>query len=243
MNHKEVFPERPALVPRGRTLKRCACAQWFTVPNCHAALHRSCSASCGKAALSKGKMARRRPCQACGKLFTPRKPQVDHGYGKYCSQVCNGTARIGTPHPKPRPRMSDAERKRRAKLSHDKHIEARRATHRRYLTANRDKVNRRLREYRAANPHKLREWARERKGRRQGRLPRGTIPAKFQKQRGQCAICRAVLSKSYHVDHIVPLARGGPHEPGNLQLLCGSCNVRKSARDPIEHMQSLGFLL
>lgn len=27
------------------------------------------------------------------------------------------------------------------------------------------------------------------------------------------------------------------------QLLCQTCNQKKHARDPIEHMQSLGFLI
>jgi 5-methylcytosine-specific restriction endonuclease McrA len=31
-------------------------------------------------------------------------------------------------------------------------------------------------------------------------------------------------------DHIVPLARGGPSEMSNVQILCRSCNGSKSAR-------------
>ena len=34
----------------------------------------------------------------------------------------------------------------------------------------------------------------------------------------------------YHVDHIAPLARGGQHHPGNLQLITASENVRKGSR-------------
>lgn len=37
---------------------------------------------------------------------------------------------------------------------------------------------------------------------------------------------------SAHVDHIVPLAKGGhPSDPRNLQLLCGPCNLAKGAAD------------
>ena len=32
------------------------------------------------------------------------------------------------------------------------------------------------------------------------------------------------------VDHIVPLRRGGTHDPINLQVLCPKCNIGKGAR-------------
>ena len=40
----------------------------------------------------------------------------------------------------------------------------------------------------------------------------------------------------YHVDHIIPLAKGGEHHPGNLQVISANENVRKGAkvRSPIE---------
>jgi len=40
----------------------------------------------------------------------------------------------------------------------------------------------------------------------------------------------------YHVDHIIPLAKGGSHHPANLQVISARDNVRKGAkvRSPIE---------
>lgn len=60
-------------------------------------------------------------------------------------------------------------------------------------------------------------------------------------QRFRCASCRASLVK-FHVDHITPLAKGGSNDPSNLQILCPPCNLSKSKRDPVEFMQSRGFL-
>ena len=37
-----------------------------------------------------------------------------------------------------------------------------------------------------------------------------------------------------HIDHIVPLSRGGPHTRSNSQLLCAGCNLRKHNKIPVE---------
>lgn len=62
-------------------------------------------------------------------------------------------------------------------------------------------------------------------------------------QRAKCAACRKELSGGYHIDHIMPLALGGPHDDKNLQLLCPSCNLSKHCKHPVDFMRSRGFLL
>ena len=61
-------------------------------------------------------------------------------------------------------------------------------------------------------------------------------------QRHRCACCGVKLS-TYHVDHIVPLSRGGSNDKINLQILCAPCNLNKSAKDPLTFMQERGFLI
>ena len=62
-------------------------------------------------------------------------------------------------------------------------------------------------------------------------------------QKGKCACCRTSIAKAYDIDHIQPIVRGGSDAASNIQLLCGPCNKRKSARDPIDFMRSVGKLL
>lgn len=95
------------------------------------------------------------------------------------------------------------------------------------------------REWRAAHPEKRRAWRKARRIERRERL----IVFLRGAQRGKCAICREKLGDDIHVDHIVPLARGGLNRRSNLQLACGLCNIKKGARDPIEFSRSLGRLL
>jgi len=45
------------------------------------------------------------------------------------------------------------------------------------------------------------------------------------------------------MDHIVPLAKGGKNIDSNIQLTCPKCNLEKNSKDPIEFMQSRGYLL
>jgi 5-methylcytosine-specific restriction endonuclease McrA len=63
-------------------------------------------------------------------------------------------------------------------------------------------------------------------------------------QRGRCAYCAIVLSRTVrHIDHIVPLSAGGSNGRRNLQLLCHTCNHSKGVKDPIVYAQSTGRLL
>lgn len=65
----------------------------------------------------------------------------------------------------------------------------------------------------------------------------------FVKQKGKCACCGKPLGDAYDMDHIVPLALGGPNTDDNIQLLRSRCNRQKGVKHPIDFMQSRGLLL
>ncbi len=59
------------------------------------------------------------------------------------------------------------------------------------------------------------------------------IQEQFQRQKGKCYYCKDKMVK-YHVEHVVPIARGGSNDISNIVLACPTCNHRKNDRMPHE---------
>ena len=49
------------------------------------------------------------------------------------------------------------------------------------------------------------------------------------RQGWKCGACKQTLDATYEIDHVTPLFRGGTNDSSNLQALCRSCHISKSA--------------
>lgn len=102
-------------------------------------------------------------------------------------------------------------------------------------------------EWRRKNPQRLRELAKGWYVKRYRNIRGGVTAARqadwAMAQKKVCHWCGKRCAKDYHIDHIMPLSRGGKHELTNLAIACPDCNLRKNARDPIEWAQIIGKLL
>lgn len=77
-----------------------------------------------------------------------------------------------------------------------------------------------------------------------GRLSPGLKGRLYASQKGACACCRAGFTLGdLHLDHVMPLSKGGAHADNNMQLLCQPCNQSKYAKHPVDFMQERGYLL
>jgi len=125
-------------------------------------------------------------------------------------------------------------------------IEQARANERARRAVNPELARSRHRRWKENNPGAMKAHAMNRRARKQsseGFHSAADISRIRRAQRDNCACCRVKLNGGGHVDHIIPLSRGGSNWANNLQLLCEKCNLSKHKRDPIEFMQSRGRLL
>lgn len=212
-----------------------------------------CSRDCFNQDMARRGLERRsqraRDCETCGVAFAPRQTQINEGHGRFCSQQCNTAGREALQRPESEAKKIEGIKRARREgrwtvLRGEENPRWRGGAEARKERLRRSgKQKEWTKRYRKNNPDKVREFALRRKSRKSAPLPYGTIPKIREMQKNRCAICRASLAKGDHLDHIMPLAKGGQHTPANLQLLCPPCNLAKSDRDPIVHMQSLGKLL
>ena len=109
-------------------------------------------------------------------------------------------------------------------------------------------------EYRAAKIAAASEFVPLRRARKKGQLgkvSRGIKSRLLHLQGKRCAApgCGKRIGKvaqgkpDYHLDHIIPMAKGGLHEDANLQILCAFCNMSKNAKDPLVFARERGMLL
>jgi len=112
-----------------------------------------------------------------------------------------------------------------------------------YQQNNKDKVNAASRRYRERHPDRVREIKKNQARRhpevslntsmrRRARLAQNGVYEVTAKDimkmlRQPCVYCGA---PSEHIDHVIPIAKGGRHSIGNLAPACKSCNLHKSSK-------------
>lgn len=67
-------------------------------------------------------------------------------------------------------------------------------------------------------------------GRRTDTIPAIDLLTILREQQGyRCAYCPRRIIRTFHLDHRIPLSRGGHHFLGNIQFTCSYCNLSKYA--------------
>jgi len=144
-------------------------------------------------------------------------------------------------HQKQQRRLADPEKERqRRQAEHVRLREANVRRARRWRAAHPGATTRQVQAWAAQHPEaykalKAREAA-KRRGSERVTWAAEDLRELMAQQQGQCFYCHTVLGESYHIEHKLPLSRGGQHEPGNICLACPQCNMRKHDKTPEEFL-------
>jgi len=98
------------------------------------------------------------------------------------------------------------------------------------------------RAWKMANPEAVAAQDRNRKARKrsaEGTHTAADVRSQYARQKGRCFYCGQRLTEKYHVDHVVPLAKGGGNGPENLVIACPTCNLNKAAKHPMDFCGTL----
>lgn len=106
--------------------------------------------------------------------------------------------------------------------------------------SNRDKqaVADSVRAWRTKYPERYRAARRTAEGARRARK-RGAFIEQvrpdvvIERHGGHCGICGEKIEGAFHVDHVIPLSKGGSHGYSNVQPAHPVCNLKKGCQTPL----------
>lgn len=133
------------------------------------------------------------------------------------------------------PERGKARAKKYREENHERVCTAGREARRRARAEDPEYFRRQFREWRMLNAERMREHDRRRKaaikhGCRIYPFSVEQLAAKVAYWGGKCWMCGAPYEQ---IDHVKPVAKGGPHMLANLRPACRPCNQEKKARWPL----------
>jgi 5-methylcytosine-specific restriction endonuclease McrA len=104
------------------------------------------------------------------------------------------------------------------------------AASRAYRQSNRDKLAAASHAYRQMNREKVLDWIACRRARKLAATVEPVSRARvYERDGGRCHIChKKVQTKGWHLDHLIPLSKGGEHSYRNVAVACPKCNMSRS---------------
>lgn len=116
----------------------------------------------------------------------------------------------------------------------ENNADRRRLNAKRYRDANPEVAKRAMVKYRKTEraARKARQYVAARRARKKAQFVEDVDSrVVYKRDKGICGICGDLVARdNFHVDHIVPLARGGEHSYANVQVAHPGCNCRKRDR-------------
>lgn len=127
-------------------------------------------------------------------------------------------------------------------------VEKRKVQHSLYYEAHKETIRAWQSAYSKTDKGKMAQTSANNK--RRDAVAKANIPLKdlevlLKKQCSQCYYCRNLLDfqvpRAVHLDHYIPITKGGTHTLDNVVWSCSSCNLKKSATIPEEAISFIDF--
>lgn len=198
-------------------------------------------------------------CTKCSQEFpaTTQHFHIGKAYADGLHTWCKAcTAQYHKQHYDPQKSLAQSRRWRSAnpdkakaatKKRREKNPEKFRGAFRNYSRNNKSKRRQSERKWRSDNPEKARRIDRVKKSNYRahkrnadGSYSTKDVQAQLSRQKGRCYYCHNDAErdgKSYHVEHVIPINRGGSNSPDNLVISCWLCNAEKGTKTPWEWPQ------
>ena len=109
--------------------------------------------------------------------------------------------------------------------------------HKQYYQEHKDEYRKQGRAYNRTHRMERRaNWQayRARKQAAGGVCTKKDVAYQYKAQKGHCYYCARKVGSEYHVDHVIPLSRGGSNSPENIVIACPECNTSKQDKLPHE---------
>lgn len=200
-----------------------------------------------------------KPCLVCGKPVTVKPSHAAKGAGKFCSRACMGAwkTKIALGYDPAKRVVKFCQVCKKELHIKQSHVDiegtycSRECMAQGYRTSLKGEANPNFKHGKAYTPEWRKAWAKRWRANHKeyisvwnrrikaartraiGTHTAGDIKDQYTRQKGKCFWCGEIVGKNYHVDHVVPLARGGSNWPDNLVISCPTCNMRR--RDKLPH--------
>lgn len=115
-----------------------------------------------------------------------------------------------------------------------------------YFQENKDRINKYKKIWNKSENGKM--FLRNRNMKRRSKYKEGDVTTSQLKElftnTKKCYWCNdKLINGKIHVDHYIPLSKGGKHTISNLVLSCVNCNLSKGSQDPLDFANKKGRLL
>jgi hypothetical protein len=194
-------------------LFKCDCGNEIRVVGKSARTGNTNSCGCYKKDQLEKSFEKKRACKICKVCSKPFKVKLSHSTyeGTYCSKICM------TEDYKIRFKNNDNPNYRHGKSREDGFYAD---IYKRYRENNKDKI---------AHRNRLSKAKRKKA---EGYYKIEDIVSKLKLQNGDCFWCLTELNDKFHIEHVIPLAKGGTNWPDNIVISCATCNFQKKDKMP-----------